>query len=331
VLSLRTWALVRPRSDGVLRVGSRHFEDELAFPARELQKPAEALHFEQPWHRYAVGPLWALAQSGVPVAGADVWIDGELPLGGGLSSSAAIEVSLITVFAAIAGRQLAAKDVARMGQRAEHEIARVPCGIMDQLASATGSDGGQALCIDCRSLEVTPVPLRASLALLVVDSGVRHALASSEYARRQQECAEGLRQLGVASARDLRLPHLAGLADVPRRRLRHVVTEIERVRLAAKALDAGDHAALGALLYASHDSLRDDYEVSCKELDAIVDAARRIPDVVGARMTGGGFGGNAIVIAQRHRADKVRAELAARFSVMVVSAGSAPTVWKHDS
>jgi galactokinase len=173
-------------------------------------------------------------------------------------------------------------------------------------------------------LDVSEVPLRASLALLVVDSGVRHALASSEYARRQEECRQGLRILGATSARDLKLPHLAGLPDVLHRRLRHVVTEIERVKEAVRALEAGQHEELGRLLYASHQSLRDDYEVSCKELDAIVDAARRIPDVYGARMTGGGFGGNAIVIVDRARVDHIRNELAARFAVTQVSYGAGP-------
>lgn len=329
-LSLRTWALVRPRDDGKLRIATRHFFDHVALETSALDGSAEALQarLEEPWHRYVVGPLWALRAHGVVISGADVWIDGELPLGGGLSSSAAIEVSLVTAFAALAGATLQALDVAVIAQRAERAVAAVPCGIMDQLASAHGSADGRALCIDCRTLTVRPVTLRSSLAVLVVDSGVRHALASSEYGRRQAECATALQALGIARGRDVDHAALAKLSGVGLKRLRHVVTEIERVQQAVQALETGDHAAFGALLYASHASLRDDYEVSCKELDAIVEAARGIDGVIGARMTGGGFGGNAVVVAERAKVGRVRAALGKTFSVREVSAGSSPSVWR---
>lgn len=307
-IDLRTVALGARRDDGRVRIFSANTEQMVEARLFELAVPERAT-FES----YLLGPFHALRQAGLSPPGADVWLRGEVPLGGGLSSSASLQVALAGVGAALSGRTLEPREIAKIAHAAEREFCRVPCGIMDQLASACGREG-HALLIDCRAETLEPVPVPQGLALLVFDSGVRHAVGGGEYARRQQECARGLaaaRELfpGLSAARDLREDMLAAargrMDPLSFRRLRHVVAENARVLEAARALRANDGQTLGRLLFASHESLRADYEVSCPELDALVEAAARTPGVLGARLTGAGFGGNALLLARAEAAARV--------------------------
>jgi galactokinase len=253
----------------------------------------------------------------VAVPGLDVVLESNLPPGGGLSSSAALEVGAATLLEAAAGQTLAALDKARLCQRAE-QWAGVPCGIMDQLVAVAGQAGG-ALLIDCQSERFQVLPLADDdLGVLVTDSGVRHALGDGEYARRRQQCTEAAHLLGVPSLRAATARQLASAALPPplAARARHVVEENGRVLAFVAALQRRDFAAAGALLYDSHRSLRDDYQVSCPELDALVDVARDLgpgAGVLGARLTGGGFGGCTITLVERPHLPAAAAGIAAGY------------------
>jgi len=249
-----------------------------------------------------------LVARGVAVTGANLWIESDVPRGAGLSASAALETSVGLALAGLAGRlDLDRVTLALAGQAAEHEYVGTLCGIMDQYIAALGVER-HALLVDCRSLEARSVPLELSDSKLVVcDTGVKHELASSAYNERRAECEQAVRLLspalpGIVALRDVDSPSLERHADllpeVVRRRARHVVTENERTLRAEVALTAGDFDEFGRLMAASHVSLRDDYEVSCAELDLAVDEALAEPGIYGARMTGGGFGGCMIALAR---------------------------------
>ncbi len=261
---------------------------------------------EADWRSYVLGPLWAWRQRGLPLPGADILIGSTVPFGGGLSSSASVQVALVGLAGALAGQPLPPMEAARIAQQAENEFCHVPCGIMDQVASACGQ-AGSALLLDCETLEIAAVRIPEPWALVVADSGVKHALGSSEYSKRQRECSEGCRTLGVSSLRQVSLDMVASrraeLPEVVLRRIRHVVTENDRVRAMVKALQAADETAVHDLMAASHESLRRDYEVSCAELDDLVEIAAHMPGVIGARLTGAGFGGNTINVVRAHRAE----------------------------
>ena len=250
------------------------------------------------WMAYAAGPA-ALLFSLRRGTGADLTISSDVPLGAGLSSSAAVEVAVATVLADLWRLPLTPVELARICQRAEHEYAGVPCGLMDQLASVFGRDG-HALLIDCRDNSITPVPLPPPdrAALIVTNSGVRHSLAAGEYAQRRAACESAARQMSIHSLRDA-TPAMIPAASLPpdqRACATHVITENDRVRAFADAIRSEDLAAAGKLMYASHQSLRDLYHVSCPELDTLVEIARSVPGVYGSRMTGGGFGGCTITL-----------------------------------
>lgn len=269
--------------------------------------PGEAVAFDSDpwttrgsWAAYAAGSVaTASAALGIDPTPVDLAVASDVPLGGGLSSSAALEVSVATAVESMVGRRLGPMEKAKACQRAEHEFAGVPCGIMDQVASVMGRRG-HALLIDCRSLEITPVemPGDEDAVLAVVDSRVAHTLASGEYAKRREACERAARTLGVEALRDATAEQVAhaGLSDEERRCAAHVVSECGRVQRAARALGSGDLPTMGRLMLESHASLRDDYRVSCAELDLLVDLAMRIPGVLGARMTGGGFGGSIVAL-----------------------------------
>ena len=262
------------------------------------------------WFDYVEGTARALLERGYPLRGADLLIRSDVPLGGGLSSSAALEMSVGFALCSISGVDPDRTELARAGQQAEHEYVGTLCGIMDQYVSAMArADHG--LLIDCRTLGTDAIPLPlGDAAILVCDSGVRHELASSAYNERRRECERAAALLGAASLRDVTAAALdrapAGLSDVLLRRARHVVTENARTLSAADAFRRRDLERAGRLMLESHASLRDDYEVSCPELDCLVAAATPLEGVYGARMTGGGFGGSAIVLL---RADRVQAAL----------------------
>jgi galactokinase len=257
------------------------------------------------WSNYVRGVIAGFQQGGEKTAGFDAVIDSTLPYGGGLASSAALEVAAASVLEAMSGRALAPLDKALLCQRAEHEFAGMPCGIMDQFTSILGQKDS-ALLLDCRSRTTTPVPMTdPTVTVLIINTNVRHQLAEGEYAKRRSQCEAAARSLKVPALRDATVQALeAGRAEmkpVVFRRARHVITENERTLQAAQAIRASDWPTVGRLMYASHASLRDDYEVSCPELDTVVEIAQSIGeqgDMIGCRMTGGGFGGCAVSLVK---------------------------------
>lgn len=268
------------------------------------------------WSNYVRGVLANLDRRGVKVGPVDMLIDSNVPRGGGLSSSAALEVAVCTALAAFAGVDISPKDVALIGQAVEHEFVNVPCGIMDQFVSANGKKG-YALKLDCESLEYELIPMNdASVSVLVFDSAVKHSLADGAYGQRRRQCEEACEILGVPSLRQATLAMIEEnrdrLGDVRYRRARHVVGENARVEAFAKALAQGNWDDAGVAMRASHASLRDDYEVSCAEVDTLVTLCDRIPSassIYGARMTGGGFGGCIVALVKTSDVDAVGKEL----------------------
>ena len=304
-IDLRTAVAGAPREDGVIRIRSTRASDEAQARVGALRIPVVV-----DWRAYATGPFWALGEKGYPVCGADVLVDGDVPLGGGLSSSASLQVALVGLASSLAGAALPAPEVASIARLAENGYCGVPCGIMDQMASACGREG-HALLLDCRSLGWEAVPVPSGWALVIADCGVKHALGTSEYGRRQQECAQGLevirrRHAGVRALRDATMEmvqEVSGELEVRLlRRLRHVVSENRRCLEARDAMLRGDSPQMGALLAASHRSLAADYEVSCAELDLLVELAAGMAGFLGARLTGAGFGGNTINLVASERA-----------------------------
>ncbi|MET9066536.1 galactokinase [Streptosporangium sandarakinum] len=296
-------AAVSPREDGVVRLRSL----QAAEPGGV--ETVEDLERAAGWARYAVGVFWALREEGRPVRGADLVIDGDVPQGAGLSSSAALEVAVGTALNDLYGLGMTKMEVAQIAQRAENDFVGMPCGIMDQAASALAEEG-RALFLDCRSLGSRNVPFDLAahgLRLLIINTGVRHELADGQYARRRRDCEDAARRLGVASLRDVTdlADALGRLSGDERRRTQHVVTENHRVEAVIGLLRAGAVREIGALLNASHLSLRDQFEVSCPELDVAVEAAVR-GGARGARMTGGGFGGSAIALVAEDRVQAVQ-------------------------
>lgn len=272
---------------------------------------------EPQWHDYVRGVVVGCKNVGVNGGRLEMVIDSSVPLGGGLSSSAALEVATATLLESVSGKLLDPVEKALLCQKAEHEFAGVPCGIMDQF-SITLCEQDHLMLLDCRTQQSELVPMTdPDVAVLVINTNVKHELTGGEYAERRRQCEEAAGKLGVASLRDVTADQLeaaSGELDVLRyRRARHVVTEIARTREAADAIGRSDWAAVGERMYASHDSLRDDYEVSCKELDLLVSLAKKIGEgggVIGSRMTGGGFGGCTVTLAKVNRVEAIAAEMA---------------------
>jgi galactokinase len=290
----------RRRDDARVHVRSVELGSEVEFGDDDPRT------IEPEWGRYVAGVAASLAARGRPAVGLDAVVSSTVPVGAGLSSSAALEVSVALALCDAAGFELTPLEIALACQEAEHAALGIQSGIMDQLASVSGR-AGCALLIDCRSYEVEPIPLPPDLALVVVHSGIARALAGSEYAERRLACERVAEALGLRALRDAAPEQVA---DEPR--ARHVVSENERVLAAARALRAGDVAALGPLLDASHASLRDDFDVSTPELDALVSALRDA-GAIGARLTGAGFGGCVIALADRADAAGIAAEASARY------------------
>ncbi|MFD5877138.1 MULTISPECIES: galactokinase [Streptomyces] len=296
----------RRRADGLLRLHSAQGDGAITeLTVADLVPGAVA-----GWARYPAGVVWALRDRGLPVGGADVHLDSTVPTGAGLSSSAALECAVAVAYDELYGLRLSRPELARVAQYAENAFAGVPCGVMDQMASVCCAEGA-ALHLDSRSLEVRQVPFDLTghgLRLLVLDTGVAHDLADGAYAALRAGCERAAALLGLAALRDLAEAELPGaLAELPdglAPLVRHVVTENARVGRAVAALAAGDPEALGPLLTAGHASLRDDYRVSCPETDLAV-AAAVAAGALGARMTGGGFGGSVIALVPAAAAGSV--------------------------
>ncbi|KFV94938.1 Galactokinase, partial [Eurypyga helias] len=270
-------------------------------------------------------PRWANYVKGViqhyrggPVPGFRAVVASDIPLGGGLSSSAALEVATYTFLQQLCPDDGDSVAKALACQKAEHTFASMPCGIMDQFISVMGKEG-HALLIDCRSLETVLVPLTdASLAVLITNSNVRHTLTGSEYPTRRRQCEEAAAALSKASLRDATMAELEAarsqLGEEVYRRARHVIAEIARTAQAAQALRDRDYGTFGRLMVESHSSLRDDYEVSCPELDELVAAALEVDGVYGSRMTGGGFGGCTVTLLEAGAAERAQHHIQEKYS-----------------
>jgi galactokinase len=293
----------RPNGDGLVRLRSEDADGEVALAADGSTSPQDV---REVWGRYAAGVVGTLAERGRPPVGIDAVVTSTIPLGAGLSSSAALEVALALALNDAADFELPLLALAVACQEAEQVATGVPCGIMDQLASLAGRHN-HALLIDCRSLDVRAIPLPPRLAVLIVHSGVSRGLVDSDYAERREACESIAALLGLQSLRDATPEQVA---DEPL--ARHVVSENARVLAAAEALERGDVEALGPLLNASHASLRDDFRVSTPELDALV-ACLRDAGAIGARLTGAGFGGCAVGLASRDEADRIVETAAGRY------------------
>ncbi|GGS06103.1 galactokinase [Streptomyces aureoverticillatus] len=303
-------AAVARRDDGILRVHSA----DVAGPVVELTVDGLTPLSDGGWAAYPAGVVWALRDAGHAVGGgADVHLASTVPTGAGLSSSAALEVVTALALSDLYELRLTRSELALLAQRAENAFVGVPCGVMDQMASAA-CEAGHVLHLDCRDLSVRQVPFDLAgdgLTLLVVDTRVKHALGDGAYAERRAGCEAGARALGVSHLRDVpfaelpsALDRLPGADDRVRRYVRHVVSDDHRVERVISLLNAGDVRGIGPVLTEGHASLRDDLRISCPELDLVVEAAGAA-GALGARMTGGGFGGSAVVLAEAADADAV--------------------------
>ena len=283
------------------------------------------------WSNYVRGVVAGCVKRGLRPGPLDIVVGSNVPLGGGLSSSAALEVATATLIEAVNGTTLPPQEKALLCQRAEHDYAGVPCGIMDQFTSVLAKRD-HLLLLDCRTLETQSVPLAdPELTVLVINTNVKHELTGGEYAERRRQCEEAAQVLGVSTLRDATLEQLEAarsrMDDVLYRRARHVISENERTIGAAVALDKGNWEELGRLMAASHDSLREDYEVSCAELDALVELARQIGPpggVIGSRMTGGGFGGCTVTLVRTGAVEHVVEQIGRSYQEQF---GIAPTAF----
>ena len=291
------------RDDRLLRVRSSFLAEPVEIDLDRPGSPRRGV-----WFDYVEGVARALITRGKLLRGADLLIESNVPIGAGLSSSAALEVSIGLALLGVSDQALDPLSLALAGRDAEHAYVGTMCGIMDQYAATLGQ-ANRALLIDCRSLESRQIPLNLpDTAIVVCDTHVKHNLASSEYNIRRAQCEEGVRLLrpvlpGIAALRDVNILQFESHQDVLpkkiRQRCRHIITENARTLSAAEALEAGDLKKMGSLMAESHTSLRDDYEVSCRELDLMVEIARSLRCVFGARMTGGGFGGCTVNLVLR--------------------------------
>jgi galactokinase len=310
----RTYAALSLRSDGIARVASGFTNQIVELPVEEISKETAS-----GWAGYPLGVAWALIKAGAVPSGFDLFVDSNVPVGAGLSSSAAIECSVAMALNDLWGANLDRSALAKIGQRAENEIVGAPTGIMDQTASLFGVVD-HVVFLDCRSLVAEAIPLglqQNSLEIVVMDTKVSHRLVDGGYAARRAACEEGAGHMGVSSLRDLTIGDLPRaqsiLEPLTYKRIRHVVTENARVLETVELLKKTGPQSIGQLLYASHESMRDDFEISIDELDCAVETARGI-GAVGARMTGGGFGGAAIALVRSSQVAELKDAVATAFA-----------------
>lgn len=328
----RTHVALRPRADGLIRIASTAEDADVEVPLAELDAIFPARRDEVAfWARYPLGVAWALLRTPGATAptGVDLAFASDVPVGAGLSSSAALEGATAVALAEAWALDTDPVALARAGRTAENEAVGAPTGIMDQMASMLGR-ADAAIFLDCRSLETQVVDLgfaRAALELVVVDTGVKHSHATGGYGERRAACERGAATMGVPALRDLTPADLDRarelMDDVTFRRVRHVVTENQRVIDTVRTLREAGPAAIGELLVASHASMRDDFEISVAELDTAVEAALSA-GAIGARMTGGGFGGAAIALVDRDRVGAVTDAVTAAFAA---SGFAEPTIF----
>jgi galactokinase len=310
-LHMATWIATAPSADGKLRIASEGQPDAREWDVAELAALTPSRH----WTDYPIGVAQQVLRAGYRIEPANLLIRSTAPEGAGLSSSAALEVSSALAF--LRGQPIEPLELARLCQRAEREFVGMPCGIMDQYISVFGR-ANTAIRIDCRSLENDAVSLPDGVRFLAVNTMVKHALAGSAYKDRTLECADAARRLGAASLRDVTPEQLTArigeLPPVVAKRARHVVSEDQRVIDFEAASAAGEVERMGRLMVESHRSLQHDYEVSCEELDFLVDAALGLEGVIGARMTGGGFGGCTVTMLRPEAEERFRADIAAAYA-----------------
>lgn len=295
------------------RIYSVATEDEATIPLTSAKRNPTPGH----WSNYFAGVIALCSNRSMRPGGFEAVVESSVPFGGGLSSSAAIEVATATLIEAMTGTTLDPVAKALLAQKAEHDYAGVPCGIMDMFASAM-CRAGHLMLLDCRSRQIEHIPLvDPNISVLIINTNVKHELSGGEYAERRGQCESAARKLDVSSLRDVSIEQLnAGhhkLDSTELRRARHVITEIARTIEAAEALKAGDWPRVGQLMYASHSSMRDDYEISCQELDLLVELAHEVGEaggVIGSRMTGGGFGGCTVSLVETARVGGIAEELA---------------------
>ena len=315
------WVALRPRPDCRVSVYSVDYQETREFDLGSLK------HEKAGWVEYVKGVAWCLQDAGMNLKGWEGVLAGDVPLGAGLSSSAAVEMATARAFAAVSGLPWDAVAQAKLGQRAENKWIGVNCGIMDQLISSTGRTG-HAMLIDCRSLELQPAPLPNGVAVVVLDTATRRGLVDSAYNERRSQCEAAAKAFGVRALRDVTPEQFeikSGQLDaITRRRARHVITEDNRTVRAVEAMRRGDIAQLGRLMNESHTSLRDDYEVSSEALNAMVEAAQAHKACFGARMTGAGFGGCAVAIVRADAADDFVAATSAAYQART---GNKPAVY----
>jgi galactokinase len=322
-LYLACFVAAAPNRLGKLRVRSEDLDQSREWPVDALA----ALQPAHDWGDYVAGVAQQLVRAGYPIEGTDLLVHSTVPVGSGLSSSAALETS--TALALLAGRPMDKLDLVRLCRRAENEFVGMPCGIMDQYISVFGRENA-AVKIDCRSLEHEIVPLPPDVEIVAVNTMVKHELGQSAYRDRVRECAEAVAAIGgVANLREVDVPMLEAAADrippVPRKRARHVVTEDARVEAFMDAARRGDRKTMGELFVASHRSLQHDYEVSCDELDFLVDTAVSLPGILGARMTGGGFGGCTVNLLEAGAAAEFESRIASSYEAKF---GITPRVYR---
>ena len=325
----RTYAAIARNNDGLVRIASQQRKNRIFTIDISAVKPGSA----GDWEKYVLGVIWTMGIT----SGVDILVDGHVPSGAGLSSSAALECSVAVGLNSLFALGKSLEDLARATQKAENDYVGMPCGIMDQSVSLMGREGS-ALLLDCRDLTTESVPFdvaSAGLERLIIDTQAHHALVDGGYAERRASCESVAAKFAIPSMRHLTMDVLnarrSEISEVEYRRARHAVTEIARVKDAVIALRASDFATLGKLINQSHNSLRDDYTVSCPELDTAVDAALSA-GALGSRMVGGGFGGSAIALIKADQIESVKSAIkqayasknfkAPRFFTSLPSAGA---------
>lgn len=289
------WIALRPRNHHQVVVYSLDFDEFSAIPLNEFQKS------DVTWHEYLKGTAWALQNAGYALRGWEGVITGDVPVGAGLSSSAAVEMVTARAFLALSGTEWNAGEMAKLGQKTENQWIGVNSGIMDQMISAAG-EAGHALLIDCRSLETRSLPVPADHAIVVLDTATRRGLVGTAYNERRAQCEAAARHFGVKALRDVSISefeaHAAELDETTRKRARHVISENQRTLDAADAMAANNPEKLGNLMIESHISMRDDFEISSPALNTMVEISLATDGCIGARMTGGGFGGCAVALVR---------------------------------
>ena len=301
------WIALRPRTDQQVVIHSLDFDETASFALDALQRGPNH------WVEYIKGMAWVLQEAGYALTGWEGVMTGDIPIGASLSSSAALELATARAFASVSGWAWQAKEMAKLGQQTENRWMGVNCGIMDQMISATGQ-AAHALLIDCRSLDIEPVPLPSGSVVVVLDTMTRRGLVDSAYNERREQCEAAARFFGVPALRDVSVQEFEAQAsqldELTRRRAQHVVTEDERTLQAVEAMRQGNAARLGQLMNESHRSLREEFEVCGEGQHIMVEIAQRTEGCIGARMTGGGFGGCSMALVEANLAHEFAHQVA---------------------